>query len=164
MKPFIRTLVVAGIAGGMAITGVPALAQDSAPDPTVYRFALPGSVKAGATKFTLPGDLITKKSRGDKALGSLPLADVVVKLTRLKEKGYSVGGAVTINGKVRETKGIPVILADGTVKVRVAQARGSRTMVLPRRGGSSSYATCVPGYYTMYNLDGTVTCIPIAPE
>ena len=164
MKSFIRTLVAAGLTAGLAVVGVPALAQDSAPDPTVYRFALPGSVKAGATKFTLPGDLITKKSRGDKALGSLPLADVVVKVTRLKDKGYSVGGSVTINGKVRETKGIPVVLADGTVKVRVAQGRGSRAAVLPRRGGSSSYATCVPGYYTMYNLDGTVTCIPIAPE
>ena len=164
MNLLIRTLAVAGIAGGMAISGVPALAQDPAPDPTVYRFALPGSVKAGAAKFTVPGDLVTKKSRGDKQLGKLSLADVVAKVTRLKEKGHSVGGTVTINGKVREMKGIPVIQADGTVKVRVAQARGSRVIVFPRRGGSSSVMICVPGYYTMYNLDGTVTCIPIEPQ
>ena len=164
MKSFVRTLVASGLVAGLAVSGVPALAQDSAPDPTVYRFALPGSVKAGATKFTLPGDLITKKSRGDKALGSLPLADVVVTLTRLKEKGYSVGGSVTINGKVREMKGIPVIQTDGTVKVRVAQARGSRVVVLPRRGGSSAVMTCVPGYITMYGANGTVYCVPIEPE
>ena len=164
MNLFIRTLALAGLAGGMAIAGVPALAQDSAPDPTVYRFALPGSVKAGAAKFTVPGDLVTKKSRGDKQLGKLPLADVVAKVTRLKEKGHSVGGTVTINGKVREMKGIPVIQADGTVKVRVAQARGSRVIVVPRRGGSSAVMTCVPGYITMYDANGTVTCVPIEPQ
>ena len=149
----------------MAIAGVPALAQDSAPDPTVYRFALPGSVKAGAAKFTVPGDLVTTKSRGDKRLDKLPLADVVAKVTRLKEKGHSVGGTVTINGKVREMRGIPVIQADGTVKVRVAQARGSRVVVVPRKGGSVSVVTCVPEYYyTLYGPNGTVICVPIEPQ
>ena len=150
MKSVIRTLVAAGLVAGLAVVGVPALAQDSAPDPPVYRFALPGSVKAGATKFTLPGDLITKKWRGDKALGSLPLADVVVKVTRLKEKGYSVGGSVTINGATRQMRGLPVLSSDGTVKIRVAQGRASRSVVVPRGGGSASYTVCPPGTIPAY--------------
>lgn len=160
MHFFTRALTVAAVAGGMALIGAPAFAQDSPPEPTVYRFSLPGSVKAGAASFTLPGDLTTRKSRGSEKLGSLPLAGMVTEVTRLKEKGHSVGGSVTINGKAREMKGIPVVLADGTVKVRVAQARGNRTIILRARGGSSSVVTCVPGYYTFYNPDGTVTCIP----
>lgn len=160
MKSVIRTLTVAALAGGLTLTGVPALAQNAAPDPTIYRFALPDSVKAGATKFTLPGDVTTRKSRGDKALGSMPLDKVVTEVTRLKEKGHSVGGSVTINGQTREMKGVPEALPDGTVRVRVAQARGSRALLLRGRGGTSSVVTCVPGYYTMYNVDGTVTCIP----
>lgn len=159
MHSFIRTLTVAALTSLLALTATPALAQDSAPDPTVYQFTLPGSVKAGASKFTLPGDLSTRKSRGDKKLGSMPLAEVITEVTRLKNKGYSAGGSVTINGKMREMKGIPKVLADGNVSVRVAQARGSRAITLRRRD-SSSVVTCVPGYYTMYNADGTVTCIP----
>ena len=160
MHSFVRTLIVGLLAGTLALTAVPALAQTTAPDPTVYRFGLPGSVKSGATKFTLPGDLTTRKSRGDKKLGSMPLADVITEVTGLKAKGHSVGGTVTINGKTREMKGIPELLPDGSVKVRVAQARGTRALILRGRGGSSSVVSCVPGFYTFYNPDGTVTCIP----
>lgn len=160
MKSTLRTLAVAALTGGMALTGVPALAQNAVPEPTTFRFAIPNSVKAGAAKFTLPGDLTTRKSRGDQVLGSLPLAQAITEVTRLKEKGHSVGGSVTINGRAREMKGIPEVLPDGTVRVRVAQARGSRAIILRGRGGTSTVVTCVPGYYTMYNVDGTVTCIP----
>lgn len=117
-------------------------------------------MKAQATTFTLPGDLTTRKSRGDRNLGSLSLAESIREVTQLKAKGHAVGGTVTVGGRTREMKGMPTVLADGSVKVRVAQARGSRTLLLRGRGGSSSVVTCVPGYYTMYNVDGTVTCIP----
>lgn len=155
-----RSLTASLLAGGLALTAVPALAQASAPDPTVYRFDLPKSVKAQATTFTLPGDLTTRKSRGDRNLGSLSLAETIREVTQLKAKGHAVGGTVTVGGTTREMKGMPTVLADGSVKVRVAQARGSRSLLLRGRGGSSSVVTCVPGYYTMYNVDGTVTCIP----
>lgn len=160
MNSFLRALAAAALAIGMAITGAPAHAQTPAPDPTVYQFALPGTVKAGATKFRLPGDLTTRKSRGGEELGSMPLTEVVTEVTRLKKKGHSVGGTVTISGRTREMKGIPEVLADGSVRVRVAQARGTRAVMYRGRGGSSSVVTCVPGYYTMYNADGSVTCIP----
>lgn len=159
MRSVIRTLTIAALAGGLALTSGPALAQGPGSDPTVYRFALPGSVKAGATKFTLPGDLTTRKSRGDKSLGSMPLAEVVTEVTDLKAKGHSVGGTVTIAGKTREMKGIPQVLADGNVKVRVAQARGTRTIVLrANNGGSGTVTSCPPNSHPVKKSNGTITC------
>lgn len=163
MNSVFRTAAAAGIACGLALSGIPALAQDSAPDPTVYRFALPGSVKAGVDKFSLPGDLVTRKSRGDERLGKVSLADAIARLARAKANGRSVGGIVTIDGKTREMKGLPVVLDDGRVRIRVAQGRGSRVMVIPRMGGTSQAASCPAGYVvlTIASSPPTQVCAPL---
>ena len=159
MHSVIRILTIATLAGGLALASGPALAQGPGPDPTVYRFDLPGSVKAGATKFTLPGDLTTRKSRGDKPLGSMPIAEVVTEVTDLKAKGHSVGGTITIAGKAREMKGIPQVLASGRVKVRVTQARGTRAIILRGNGGGSGTVTsCPPNSHPVQKSNGTITC------
>ena len=146
-------LATAVIAGSVALAAAPALAQDSAPDPTVYKFSLPGSVKADAAKFTLPGDIATKKSRGGVLLDKVSLADMVVVITRQAAKGHSIGGTITIKGATRQMRGLPVLMDDGSVKIRVAQGRGSRTFVLPRGGGAATGATisCPPGTTATYD-------------
>ncbi len=155
------TLATAAVAGSVALAAAPAIAEDSGPAPTVYRFALPGSVTPGASEFSLPGDLMTKKSRRDKDLGKVTLTEVAAKAARLKEKGRSVMGTVTINGKVREMKGIPVAQSDGTVKVRIAQARGTRTLVLPRKSSNAMLSSCPPGYVALMSYpSGTIICMP----
>ena len=157
------SIAAAVIAGSAPLVAAPAVAQDAAPDPTVYSFSLPGSVTSGMAKFTLPGDLVTKKSRGGERLGKVGLADAIAKLARAKANGRSVGGIVTINGKTREMKGIPVVLDDGRVRVRVAQGRGSRTLVVPRMGGSSQAASCPAGYFvlTIASSPPTQVCAPV---
>lgn len=162
MNLLIRTLVVAGIAGGMAITGVPALAQDSAPAPLRFVASLPGSLSGDATRHTLPGDLDVKKSRGDRSLGRLSLVDMVETLHRLEDKGRSIGGTIVIKGKVHVVKGLPTITSDGNVRVRVAQARGSRVLTLPRMQSTRYYtAVCPDGYYcSNYTPAGDPICEP----
>lgn len=140
-----RLVTATTLAVGMALATAPAIAQGTRP-PTIYTFSLPGSVNPSATSFTISGAVSTKKSRGDTDMGKVPLAAVATKLSRLQEKGRSVGGLVTINGKTREFKGAPVVLANGNVKVRVVQGRGTRALVVPRRGGSASAASCPSGY------------------
>lgn len=140
-RRFALTLATAVIAGAVALAASPAIAQGNHQG-TVYTFSIPGSVAAGSDKFSLPGDLVTKKSRGSKELGTVTLADMVVTITKQAAKGHSVGGLVTIKGKTRQMRGLPVLTDDGNVKIRVAQARGSRTLVLPRKSSSGSTTVC----------------------
>lgn len=89
----------------------------------------------------------------------MPLAEVVTEVTDLKAKGHSVGGTVTIAGKTREIKGIPQVLADGNVKVHVAQARGTRTIILrANSGGSGTVTSCPPNSHPVKKSNGTITC------
>lgn len=120
-------------------------------------------MSGGATSFSLPGDLLTRKSRGDRQLGKVILADVIAKLTRLEADGRSVGGIVTVMGKTREMRGIPVLLDNGRVRVRVAQGRGSRSLVIPRAGAWSQTASCPAGYIvvTIASTPPTQMCAPI---
>lgn len=140
------------IAGGVALAASPAIAQGT-PQATVYKFSLPGSVTPGAEKISLPGDVVTKKSRGGVLLEKVSLADMVVVLTRQAAKGHSIGGTITIKGTTRPMRGLPVLLDDGSVKIRVAQGRGSRAWVLPRGGGAAtgSSVSCPPGTTASYD-------------
>lgn len=146
------SLATAVIAGGVALASSPAIA-DSTHQATVYKFSLPGSVKAGAEKFSLPGDITTKKSRGGVLLDKVSLADMVVVITRQAAKGHSIGGTITIKGETRQWRGLPVLMDDGTVKIRVAQGRGSRAFVLPRGGGAATggAVSCPPGTTATYD-------------
>lgn len=129
---------------------MPAHAQGSA-TPTVYTFALPGSVNAGAAKFSVPGDVVTKKSRGSKSLGKVTLADMVLTITQQAAKGHSVGGLVKIKGVTRQMRGLPVLMEDGTVKIRVAQGRGSRALAMPRKSSSGSTTVCQSPNVAVYD-------------
>ena len=51
LRRFTLTLATAVIAGGVALGASPAIAQGT-PQATVYKFSLPGSVKAGATMMS----------------------------------------------------------------------------------------------------------------
>ena len=152
LRRFTLSLATAVIAGGVALAASPAIAQGT-PQATVYKFSLPGSVKAGATKFSLPGDVVTKKSRGGVLLEKVSLSDMVIVITRQAAKGYSIGGTITIKGTTRPMRGLPVLLDDGSVKIRVAQGRGSRAFVLPRGGGAAtgSSVSCPPGTTATYD-------------
>ena len=155
------SLAAAAIAGGVALAGVPAIAQGS-PQATVYAFSLPGSVTLGSGKFSLPGDVVTKKSRGSKHLGRLTLADMVVTITKQAAKGHSVGGLVTVKGTTRQMRGLPVLMEDGTVKIRVAQGRGSRTLVVPRKSGSGSTTVCQSPNVAVYDASiNRYVCEPV---
>lgn len=158
-----RSLSAMTMAAALLVTAAPAVAQDRDPVPTVYSFSLPGSVTSGKAKFSLPGDLVTRKSRGGERLGKVPLADAIERLARAKANGRSVGGIVTIDGKTREMKGLPVVLDDGRVRIRVAQARGSRVMVIPRMGGTSQAASCPAGYFvlTIASTPPAQVCAPL---
>ncbi len=161
LRRIVLSLATAVIAGGLAVSAVPAAAQDSGSEPTAYRFTLPGSVKAGATSFTLPGDVVTKKSRGGEVVEKVSLSDMVTVITRQAAKGRSVGGTITIKGMTRPMRGLPVLLDDGSVKIRVAQGRGSRALVLPRGGGAAtgSAISCPPGTTATYDSkSGKYTC------
>jgi hypothetical protein len=146
------TLATAVIAGGVALAASPAIAQGT-PQATVYKFSLPGSVTPQSEKFSLPGDIVTKKSRGGVLVEKVSLADMVVVITRQAAKGHSIGGTITIKGNTRQMRGLPVLLDDGSVKIRVAQGRGSRAYVLPRGGGAATGATisCPPGTTASYD-------------
>ena len=146
------TFATAVIAAGVALAASPAIAQGT-PQATVYKFSLPGSVTPGAEKISLPGDVVTKKSRGGVLLERVSLADMVVVLTRQAAKGHSIGGTITIKGTTRPMRGLPVLLDDGSVKIRVAQGRGSRAWVLPRGGGAAtgSSVSCPPGTTASYD-------------
>lgn len=148
----ILTIATAVIAGGVALAAAPAIAQGT-PRATVYTFSFPGSVAAGSDKFSLPGDVVTKKSRGGVLLEKVSLADMVVVITRQAAKGHSIGGTITIKGTTRPMRGLPVLLDDGSVKIRVAQGRGSRTWVLPRGGGAATGSTisCPPPTTASYD-------------
>lgn len=153
LRRVVLSIATAIMAGGLAAAAVPAAALDSGSEPTVYRFSLPGSVKAGATTFSLPGDVVTKKSRGGVLLEKVTLSDMVVIITRQAARGRSVGGTITIKGTTRPMRGLPVLLDDGSVKIRVAQGRGSRALVLPRGGGAAtgSAISCPPGTTATYD-------------
>ena len=86
-----------------------------------------------------------KKSRGDRSLGKVSLVDVVEKLERLQDKGRSVGGNLNIRGRILVMKGLPTIKDDGTVKVRVVQGRGTRSIVVPRMDPKALMYSCPPG-------------------
>jgi len=146
------SLAVAGLMVGIAPVASPALAQGTAA-PTSYRFTLPDSVSSSASKFTVPSDLAVKKSRDGKDLGKVMLADMVVTVTNQAAKGHSVGGTITVKGKTRIMRGLPVITDDGSVKIRVVQARGTRTVTLPRGGGAAtgSMISCPPGTTATYD-------------
>jgi hypothetical protein len=161
LRRIVLSVATAVIAGGLAASAIPAVAQESGSDPTVYRFTLPGKVKAGATTLSLSGDVVTKKSRGGALLEKVSLADMVVVITRQAEKGRSVGGTITIKGVTRPWRGLPVLMDDGTVKIRVAQARGARVLVLPRGGGAATggAVSCPPGTTATYDSkSGKYTC------
>lgn len=155
------TLTTAVIAGSVALAGAPAVAQDSGRQPTTFRYSLPGSVNADSTSFTLPGNVVTRKSRGAKDLGKVSLADVAEKVARLQAQGREVISTITIDGVTRRTKGVPTLLADGTVKVRISKGRGSRTIVLPRASRHTSTVNYCPDGTTMiYYADGSFDCMP----
>ena len=151
-RRFALTLATAVIAGGVALAASPAIAEGT-PKATLYTFSLPGSVKSGSEKFSLPGDVATKKSRGGVLLEKVSLSDMVVVITRQAAKGRSIGGTITIKGTTRPMRGLPVLLDDGSVKIRVAQGRGSRSWVLPRGGGAATGSTisCPPGTTATYD-------------
>jgi hypothetical protein len=151
-RRFILVLATAVIAGGVALAASPAIAQGT-PQATVYKFSLPGSVTPGYEKYSLPGDVVTKKSRGGVLIEKVSLADMVVVITRQAAKGHSIGGTITIKGATRPMRGLPVLLDDGSVKIRVAQGRGSRAYVLPRGGGAATGSTisCPPGTTASYD-------------
>lgn len=156
-----RALAAAALAGGVALAAVPAIAQDKPADGTLYTFTLPGKAKPGATQLSAPGDVTTKKSRGGKDLGKVNLADMVATITSQAAKGHSVAGTITIKGVTRPMRGLPVLMDDGTVKIRVAQARGTRVLVLPRGGGAAtgSSMSCPPGTVATYDSkSGKYTC------
>ena len=104
---------------------------------------------------------MVKKSRGDKSLGKETLTDAVSTITRWTQEGRSVLGVIAINGKTRETKGLPVVMSDGTVKIRVAQARGSRAVTLTRSSSSSAtWMMCPPPTIAMMSQSGMTICVP----
>ena len=141
---------------------IPVQAQPAAkdPDPTVLRVALPRTTEWSST-LRLPGDLMVKKSRGDKSLGKESLTVAVSTITRWTQDGRSVLGVIAINGKTRETKGLPVVMSDGTVKIRVAQARGSRAVTLTRSSSSSAtWMMCPPPAIAMMSQSGMTICVP----
>lgn len=146
------TLATTVIAGGVALAASPAIAQGT-PQATVYKFSLPGSVTPGSEKLSLPGDVVTKKSRGGVLVEKVSLADMVVVITRQAAKGHSIGGTITIKGSTRQMRGLPVLLDDGSVKIRVAQGRGSRAWVLPRGGGAATGGaiSCPPPTQASYD-------------
>ena len=152
LRRFTLTLATAVIAGGVALAASPAIAQGT-PQATVYKFSLPGSVTPGSEKFSLPGDVVTKKSRGGVLVEKVSLADMVVVITRQAAKGHSIGGTITVKGTTRLMRGLPVLLDDGTVKIRVAQGRGSRAWVLPRGGGAATGGaiSCPPPTQASYD-------------
>jgi len=148
-----RTAIALATAAALALSVSPAIAQGKPAEATTYRFSIPGSVKPGATKLSVPGDVKTKKSRGGKALGTVSLAEMVQTITDQAAKGRSVGGFITIKGVTRPMRGLPVLVDDSTVQIRVAQARGSRVLVLPRGGGAATggAVSCPPGTTATYD-------------
>ena len=91
-----------------------------------------------------PGEAVDEK---------VSLSDMVVVLTRQAAKGHSIGGTITVKGTTRPMRGLPVLLDDGSVKIRVAQGRGSRAWVLPRGGGAATggAVSCPPGTTATYD-------------
>lgn len=161
MTSFIRS-AAAVVAVGLTLAAVPATAQDKAPEPTRFVASLPGSVSGGSAGFVLPGDLAVKKFRGDKARGTESLTKVVKTLQRLKANGHDIASSIVVKGKVYVVKGLPRIMDDGTIKVRIAQVRGSRSFVLPRVSSKYYSTSCPAGYYRA-NVDsfGNPICEPL---
>lgn len=156
------TLTTAIAVGSIALAGAPAIAQDSGSKLVTFRYSLPGSVTADSTSFTLPGDVVTRKSRGAKDLGKVSLADVAKKVARLQAQGRKVVSTITIDGVTRRTKGVPTLLSDGTVRVRITQGRGSRSVTLPRASRHTSTVNYCPDGTTMiYYTDGSFDCVPM---
>lgn len=141
----------------MAVTVAPAVSQAS-PGPTTWVVSIPAPVSAKATEFVVPADLMAKKSRGDRSLGKVALVDVVEKLERQQDKGRSVGGTVDIRGKILVMKGLPIIQSDGTVKIRVAQGRGSRSLIVPRIDPKAMMYSCPPGQTLSFTSSGQPIC------
>jgi len=162
MKSLNAPLGAVSVAALVFAMSIPVQAQLAAkdPDPTVLRVALPRTTEWSST-LRLPGDLMVKKSRGDKSLGKETLTDAVSTITRWTQEGRSVLGVIAINGKTRETKGLPEVMSDGTVKIRVAQARGSRAVTLTRSSSSSAtWMTCPPPTIAMMSQSGMTICVP----
>lgn len=99
-----------------------------------------------------------KKSRGDRSLGKVSLVDVVERLERLEDKGRSVGGNLNIRGRILVMKGLPTIQDDGTVKVRVAQGRGARSIIVPRVDPKAFLYSCPPGQTLSFTSSGQPIC------
>lgn len=162
MKSLNAPLGAVSVAALVFAMSIPVQAQPAAkdPDPTVLRVALPRTTEWSST-LRLPGDLMVKKSRGDKSLGKESLTVAVSTITRWTQDGRSVLGVIAINGKTRETKGLPVVMSDGTVKIRVAQARGSRAVTLTRSSSSSAtWMMCPPPTIAMMSQSGMTICVP----
>ncbi len=160
-RRLVLALTTAVVAGGLALSAAPAAAQGKPVYPTVYRFSISGSVKPGATKLNVPGDVKTKKSRGGRDLGKVSLAVMVRTITDQAAKGRSVGGTITIKGVTRPWRGLPVLMDDGTVKIRVTQGRGTRGIVLTRKGPPTTGTgiSCPPGTQAYYDeKSGGYTC------
>lgn len=157
MKRLIRVTSSAFLATAMAATMAPAISQAS-PAPTTWVVSIPAPMSAKATEVVVPGDLMAKKSRGDRSLGTVELVDVVEKLERQQDKGRSVGGTVDIRGKVLPMKGLPIIQDDGTVKIRVAQGRGSRSLIVPRMDPKAMMYSCPPGQTLSFTSSGQPIC------
>lgn len=160
MKFLPLPLAAISVATLVLVGSVPVHAQPAAkdPDPTVLRVTLPRTTEWSST-LRLPGDLMVKKSRGDKSLGKESLTDAVSTITRWAQDGRSVLGIVKINGKTRETKGLPVVMSDGMVKIRLAQARGSRAVTLTRSSSSSAtWMTCPRPTVAMTSQSGMTIC------
>ncbi len=151
------TLSAAVLASAMAVAVAPAVSQAS-PGPTMWVVSIPAPVSAKATEFVVPGDLMAKKSRGDRSLGKVALVDVVEKLERQQDSGRSVGGTVDIRGKILVMKGLPTIQDDGSVKVRVAQGRGTRSMIVPRANPKTFLYSCPPGQTLSFTSSGEPIC------
>lgn len=137
----IRVLAAAGVAAAAVLAALPAQAQPGYP--VVFQAALPGDSQ-WSPNLHLPAKLMFTKTRGSKQVGKKSFASVVATLTRWHNKGRSVFGVVTIGGKSRDVKGLPVLMGDGTVKVRIAQARGTRAVSLPRSYSSSVTFSSIP--------------------
>lgn len=154
----VRSLAVAGVVAAAVFASLPAQAQPGYP--VVLRAALPGDSQ-WSPDLRLPGQLMFTKKRGSEKLGKQSFVSVVATLTRWQNDGRSVLGVVTIGGKSREVKGLPVLMGDGTVKLRIVQARGTRVVSLPRSSTSSAtFMTCPPPLIALMNSMGMTICVP----
>lgn len=123
----------------------PVHAQVGAPSPVVFTAILPRAVQISGGDVTLPGDLVVTKSRGNQSAGRFTLVNMVETLGELVDQGRSVASLVTVNGTSRLIKGMPIVLDNGDVKLRLGKVLEGRKA--PRTNMDATYqaVACPPG-------------------